>query len=341
MSSADNHTRGTLAGTGKTILPELVVIGISFMIAAFFLKVHWTTNFMVFCILVLSYDLLYGYAGYLSFGHMLYFGAGAYAAGLWLVKVNMSPVQAICAGVGVAAVTAAILGVIVIRTHGATFALINMAFNEIGYFVVYSALRDYTNGEDGLSCTAGPILGMLDPYNEHQIFGFVLVILLLVFWFLRKLTGSSYGILIRSMKENPKRVSFLGYNIMAYRWLTFVIASSLGGLAGAVFTIVQGFVSPVAISSFANVEIIFAVLIGGAGNLYGALIGGVLFMVIKTFLPVIIPGAQKMVNFTIPQWELWLGIILLIIVFAMRNGVVGFVGAKLSGMRLREDSKGA
>jgi branched-chain amino acid transport system permease protein len=341
MSTAAVQTRGLLVESGKTVFPELVVIGVSFLIAAFFLKVHWTTNFMVFCILVLSYDLLYGYAGYLSFGHMLYFGAGAYAAALWLAKVNMSPLQAIGAGVAVAALTAAILGLIVIRTHGATFALINMAFNEIGYFVVYSALRDYTNGEDGLSCTAGPILGIFDPYNEHYIFGFVLILLLSVFWFLKKLTGSSYGILIRSMKENPKRVSFLGYNIMAYRWLTFVIASSLGGLAGAVFTIVQGFVSPVAISSFANVEIIFAVLIGGAGNLYGALIGGVLFMAIKTFLPVIIPGAQKMVNFTIPQWELWLGIILLIIVFAMRNGVVGFVGAKISGMRLRKDSAGA
>lgn len=337
---ADKSTLSSVV-TSRSMAPlELVVIAAGFVLVAIFMRVHWTTNFMIFCMLVLSYDLLYGYMGHLSFGHMLYFGAGAYATGLWLVRMNMNCLQAILAGVLCAALIAAILGCIVVRTHGATFALINMAFNEIGYFVVYSALRDYTHGEDGLSCSANPILGIIDPYDEYHAFGLVLVLLLAVFWFLRRLTGSSYGILIRSIKENEKRVSFLGYNTSVFRWLTFVIASSLAGLAGGVFAVVQGFVSPMAISSFGNVEIIFAVLIGGAGNLYGALIGGVIFMVIKNFLPVMIPGAQKLVNFTIPQWELWLGIVLLIIVFALREGVVGFCEAKLSAIRVRRKSEG-
>ena len=256
---ADKSTFSSVA-TSRSMAPlELAVIAAGFVLVAIFMRVHWTTNFMIFCMLVLSYDLLYGYMGHLSFGHMLYFGAGAYATGLWLVRMNMNCLQAILAGVLCAALIAAILGCIVVRTHGATFALINMAFNEIGYFVVYSALRDYTHGEDGLSCSANPILGIIDPYDEYHAFGLVLVLLLAVFWFLRRLTGSSYGILIRSIKENEKRVSFLGYNTSVFRWLTFVIASSLAGLAGGVFAVVQGFVSPMAISSFGNVEIIFAV----------------------------------------------------------------------------------
>jgi branched-chain amino acid transport system permease protein len=76
------------------------------------------------------------------------------------------------------------------------------------------------------------------------------------------------------------------------------------------------------------VDVIFAVLIGGAGNLYGALIGGTVFMLIKNFLPVLIPELATMLNMKLPQWEMWLGIVLLVIVFSVRKGIVGAVLAK-------------
>jgi branched-chain amino acid transport system permease protein len=94
------------------------------------------------------------------------------------------------------------------------------------------------------------------------------------------------------------------------------------------FTLVQGFISPRVISPFGNVDVIFAVLIGGAGTLYGALIGGTVFMLIKNFLPVLIPELATMLNMKLPQWEMWLGIVLLVIVFSVRKGIVGAVLAK-------------
>ena len=314
-------------------LRDLAFITAGFVGLAIAMKMHWATDFMIFCIFVLSYDLLYGYMGHLSFGHMLYFGAGAYGGAIWLAHVNANPLLALMAGVFSGAILSAFLGLIALQTHGASFALINMAFNEIGYFLIHSALSDYSFGEDGLSCTAGKLFGLIDFYNEHHAFIFVLVLLLLVFWLLRTLSRSPFGVLVRSIKEDEKRVKFLGYNTMTYKWITFVTASILAALAGGMFTLIQGFVSPVAISPFGNVDVIFAVLIGGAGNLYGALIGGVAFMLIKNFLPLLIPELEKAVTFQVPQWEMWLGIVLLIIVFALREGVVGFIRKKWQGRR--------
>jgi branched-chain amino acid transport system permease protein len=315
------------------IFGEVALIAIGILLLSTTIKLHWLTDFIIFFILVLSFDLLYGYMGHLSFGHMLYYGAGAYGTALFLVYVGKDPVAALLAGVVVAALLAAVLGLIVMRTHGASFALINMALNEIGYFVIQSPLSKFTHGEDGLSSSAGKLFGVINLYDDVSAFVLLGIMLLLVFAFLRVLTTSPFGLLVRSLKENERRVAFLGYDTFRSKWLTFVIASTLAALAGGLFTLVRGFVSPLVISPLGNVEVIFAVLIGGAGNLYGAVIGGAIFMLIKNFLPVAIPEVSKAIGATLPQWEMWLGIILLIIVFSVRQGVVGVIRNRWQSLR--------
>lgn len=307
---------------------ELGFIAAGLIVLSLVIKVHWLTDFMIFFILVLSFDLLYGFMGHLSFGHMLYFGAGAYGAAIWLVHGSRDPLTALAAGILAAALLATVLGLIVIRTHGASFALINMAFNEIGHFAVQSPLSGITHGEDGMSCSAGTLFGAVNLYHDGAAFAVVAVALIATFALLRLLTASPYGVLIRSIRENERRVAFLGYNTRRYKWITFVIAACIAALSGGLFTLVQGFVSPRVISPFGNVDVIFAVLIGGAGTLYGALIGGTVFMLIKNFLPVLIPELARLVNLKLPQWEMWLGIVLLVIVFSVRRGIVGTVRAK-------------
>jgi branched-chain amino acid transport system permease protein len=145
---------------------------------------------------------------------------------------------------------------------------------------------------------------------------------------MRLLTRSPYGIMVKSIKENETRVKFLGYNTARYKWVTFVIASTMAGVAGSLFALVQGFVSPGVISTFSNIEVIFAILIGGAGLLYGAVVGGIVFMLIKNYLPMLIIRVDDITAFRLPQWEMWLGIILLIIVFSFRKGIAGFLKEK-------------
>jgi branched-chain amino acid transport system permease protein len=291
----------------------MAIIAVALLAITPLLAIHRATEFMIFCIFVMSFDLLYGYMGRLSFGQMLYLGTGVYVSTLFSLHISPNPILSMLAGIAGGAIVAGIVGLIVARLSDAPFALTNLAFNQVGFFLIGSAFQTVTHGEDGISSGVEP-WGFLDFANEYVAFGFVLVCLLFTFYVLKTLTGSPYGIIIRSIKENEVRVKFLGYNIFFYKWLTFVISGSFAALAGTLYTLYIGFVSPVFIHPLSNVEVIFATLIGGAGNLYGALAGGIFFMVLRDSL-----------STHIPQWEWILGILLLIVVFYLRGGISGFV----------------
>ena len=294
------------------VFRDMAIIAASFLVMAIFLPMYWLTDFAIFCILVLSFDLLYGYMGHLSFGHMLYFGAGGYAASLTLLHLAPNPFLAIAVGVVSGALLAAIVGFVVVRTEGAAFALVNLAFNQIGFWLVLSGLQDYTHGEDGLPSTVEAI-GFLDFYDTPVAFGFMLICLILVFWLLKSLVSSPFGIMIKSIKENEDRVKFLGYNTLRYKWLTFVIAGTVAAFAGVLYALVKGFVAPGDVSPLENTRIILSVLIGGAGNLYGAIVGAVAFELITNLLAT-----------TIARWEMILGLMLLGLVFWFRKGITGY-----------------
>jgi len=303
-------------GAGRTVL-ELGVIVAAFLLLSLIIGIYRTPDFIIFCIYVLGFNLLYGFMGRLSFGHMLYLGTGAYAVTLFTEHVSHNPFLAILAGVIAGAFIGVVLGPIIVRTTGACFALINLAFNQIGYFLVLVAFSKYTGGEDGMSTTFAKI-GFMNFGKKPVIFGFALFCLLLTYYLLKKVTTSPFGLLIRSIKENETRVKFLGYNTFVYKWITFILSTSIAAFAGALAILNYGYVTPSFIDPTRNVEVIFATLIGGPGNLYGAIIGGVLYMVISNYLASYIP-----------RWEMFLGIALLIVVFRFRKGVWGYVSDRL------------
>jgi branched-chain amino acid transport system permease protein len=290
---------------------EILIIGIGFLILIPLISLHRVTDFMIFCIFALSFDLLYGYMGRLSFGHLLYLGTGAYVFGLFIKYFQSNPFLAILLGVLAAGVLGMLLGLIMVRTTGACFSLMALAFNQIGFFLVLSPLKHITNGEDGFGAHARSI-GFLNFNSKITLFILTLLLLLLVFYFLKRLTTSPYGILVRSIKEDENRVRFLGYNTYLCKWLTFVIASLIAGLAGTLTALNYRFVNPNVMDVHQNVGVVFACLIGGAGNLYGAIIGGVAYMMISNYLAIYIH-----------RWEMFLGISLLIIVFKFRKGIWG------------------
>lgn len=299
------------------VLVELVLIAAAFVALIPVLQVHRVNDYMIFCIFVLSFDLLYGYMGRLSFGQMLYLGTGAYVSTIFSVHVNGNPLLSMMAGLAGGTVVAAGFGLIVSRLSGAAFALSCLAFNQVGFFLVGSTFQTITNGENGLSAAVMP-WGYLDFANEYIASAFILACFLLVFTLMRYLTSSPFGIMIRSIKENEIRVRFLGFNVFWYKWLTFVICGFVASLAGSLYTVYVGFISPVFIHPLHNVDVIFACLIGGAGNLYGAIIGGVLFM-----------GMKDVLSSQLGQWEWLLGLVLLSIVFWFRKGVTGLIASIL------------
>ena len=302
---------------------DLPVIAGAFLLLAGALSPQRVTDFIVFCIFVLSYDLLYGHLGRLSFGHMLYLGAGAYAAALSAGWLGGNPLLALVAAAAAGALLGLVLGPIAVRASGASFALINLAFNQVGHFVVLVGLAAWTGGEDGLSVAFRPI-GPLDLGDKRALFGFSLAALLATIWLMRRLTASPFGILLRSVKENEIRVRFLGYDVYAAKLQAFVASAALAAFAGGLVAVNYTYVTPSFIDPHRNVEVIFAALIGGAGSVYGATAGGVAYMLISNFLPR-----------HVQRWEMFLGFALLLLVFRFRAGLWGFV-SQAFGPRRRE-----
>jgi len=305
---------------------DVIILATIFIALAWILTVHRTTDFIIFCIFVLAYDLLYGYMGRLSFGHMLYFGVGAYAAALTPEYVSGNPFAALALALAAGALVGVLLGPIIVRTTGACFALINLAFNQVGYFLVLIAFAAYTGGEDGKAAFFDKVW-FLDFGNRTVVFVTALVSLLLVSYFLGSLTNSPFGILLRTIKENELRARFLGYDTYRYKLLAFTISTSLSAFAGWLSILNYTYATPSFIDPHRNVEVIFASLIGGAGSIYGAIAGGIAYMAISNYLP----------NY-IQRWEMFLGMTLLLLVFKFQTGIWGFVSSLFNMPRTEEKS---
>lgn len=292
----------------------LAVIAVGFVVFGYSTSLPKITDFMIFCIFVLGFDLLYGHMGQLSFGHMLYLGAGSYGTAIFANSVSENPFLGIAVGILTAALLSFILGMIVVRTTGACFALLNLALNEVGAFMVLVPFPRWTGGEDGLSLFFEGY-GFMDFADPVFLFFFVLVSLLGVSYLIMRFVRSPYGIFLKATKENEVRVRFLGYNTYIYKLVTFILSGAICGFAGALNTINLSYTNPSLIDPTRNVEVIFAALMGGAGNVMGAVLGGTAFMTIANYL------ARYII-----RWEMFLGVALLIFAFRFRKGIWGYVG---------------
>jgi branched-chain amino acid transport system permease protein len=291
----------------------LFVIAVLFLTLGYCTSLAKITDFVIFCIFVIGFDLLYGHMGLLSFGHMLYLGAGAYGCAMFAYHIYPDPFLSIVAGVSVGLLLAILVGAIVVKTSHAAFALLNLALNEVGAYLVLSPLHKWTGGEDGLSLFFKSY-GFIDFRNPTFKYYFCLIILILMVYFMIRLVMSPYGVLLRGIKENEIRVKFLGYNTFLYKYITFVIAGGTVALAGALTSINLSYCNTSLISPNRNVEVIFAALIGGAGSIMGAVIGGTVFMTVSNYL------ASYLI-----RWEMFLGFALLMFAFWFRKGIWGYV----------------
>jgi len=290
----------------------LVFVAAIFLTYAYTTSLAKITDFMIFCIFVIGFDLLYGHMGQLSFGHMLYLGAGAYGCGMFAYHVYPDPFLSLLAGVVVGAILAALLGPVVVKTSHAAFALLNLALNEVGAYLVLSPCHKWTGGEDGLSLFFRSY-GFIN-FNESTFrFYFCLGSLLLVVYLVLRLVRSPYGNLLKAIKENEVRVEFLGYNTYVYKYITFIISGTIAAFAGALMSINLSYTNTSLIAPARNVEVIFAALMGGAGSVIGAVLGGTAFMTVSNYLAVYLI-----------RWEMFLGFALLIFVFWFRKGIWGY-----------------
>jgi len=263
----------------------------------------------VWGILVLSLDLLTGYLGLISFGHAMFFGIGAYLSALLVIHVYNSLLLALAASVIATAVVAYIIGYLSIRLSGVYFAVITLGFAEI-FYQLSLTLDDLTGGSDGLALADVQLFGV--GLGDTSMFYYVaLVALLALYWLSVWILATPFGRAIIAIRESERRMAFLGYNTNKFKRRTFVISGAIAGIAGTLLTTYQSFVSPSTLSWVVSGDMIIAMILGGLGTLYGAIIGAAVFI-----------GMSEVLSSYFDNWRLLFGLLILLVIIFQPRGLV-------------------
>src|SRR4051812_3746834 len=307
--------------------PYLVeLITAAALIAAPFILPHFgftptTINrILVWGLFGLGFDILFGFTGLLSFGQSAFFGTGGMVAAYLLTVLNFPYViVSLFVGTIAATVIGYLVGLIALRRTGIYFAMITVAIAEVFYFVEFNPLSAYTGGENGLPGVPSPTLYLgfktIRFDTDTSLYAF------LAFWFFigmvipLRVVRSPVGAILRAIRDNPLRAAAVGHNIHGYKLTAFVIAAAYAGFAGGLLGIMQGFMPPDAFMFDTSGQLVMQTAIGGAGTLFGPLVGAAVWLYLSDFLQTTLHlGAA---------WKLALGVIFVLLICFLRRGLIG------------------
>jgi branched-chain amino acid transport system permease protein len=245
---------------------------------------YFMTLIMVLGVFAVGYDIVFGMAGLLSFGHAAFFGIGSYVFAFLVLK---SPAWGLPA-IGIAGVAGAIVAVavaaIALRLAGIYFSLMTLAIAELLFYAASSPLRGLTGGEEGLVGVPRPAFAGIDFYNEGYFYLLVLCFFVAGLAASRVLRASPLGQAMRGVKVNEIRADQLGFNVRRIKLAAFGISGFYSGVAGALLGALMQFVNPQGLHWSTSGDIVIMTLLGGAGTLFGPVIGVVAFEVLKEIL---------------------------------------------------------
>jgi branched-chain amino acid transport system permease protein len=262
----------------------------------------------------LSFDLILGYAGILSLGHAAYFGLGAFAAGLLAQHGWGEPISGLLVAGVCAALAGFLTGFLVVRGQDLTRLMVTTAIGLL-LFELANRLSSITGGVDGLlGVEIAPLLGAFrfDMYGRTA-YGYCLVVTFVMFLGARRMVHSPFGWSLRGIRDNPGRMLALGYPVPRRLIAVYTVSAAMAGIAGALLAQTTQFVSIDVFSFNRSAEVMVMLIVGGAGVLYGGLIGAAVFTLAYHYLSSLNPV----------YWQFWLGAFLIAIVLFGRGGVLG------------------
>ena len=268
----------------------------------------------------LSLDLVLGYAGILTLGHAAFFGLGAYAAGLLAAHGWGEPLSGLAAGTLVAACAGFAVSFLVVRAEDLTRLMVTLGIGLLLYEAANRAAT-VTGGVDGLSGVAmGKVLGIFAfDLAGTTAYAYSLVVLFAVFVAARRLVASPFGLSLRAIRENRARMPAVGAPVGRRMVAAFTVGAAIAGAAGALLAQTTQFVGLDALGFNRSAEILVMLVLGGAGRLYGALVGPAVFMLAQDRLAGLDPV----------YWQFWLGLLLVAFVFVAHGGILGSADALL------------
>jgi branched-chain amino acid transport system permease protein len=274
-----------------------------------------------------SYNLLLGYAGLLSFGHAMFFGVGAYMVAVALNRIPGLPFfGAVIVSVMVTTATSLAVGSLLLRHKGVPFALLTLAFNAL-FYAIATKWHTITGGDDGLSIRLPDInLGFtyLKTANITAFYYITLLTIGSVILFCWYFTRTAMGQTVLLMRENEERMKFLGYNTNISRLILFVFTGFLAGLAGSFYTLFFQFTSITAISIDMSTIVVLMVIIGGTGSFIGPIIGACVYIYLQDFLSDITD-----------RWPFIMGLIFIFMILYVPKGLSGLIDSLAERLRGR------
>jgi len=271
------------------------------------------TEIIIFALYAVSYNLLLGYAGLLSFGHAMFFGLGAFVAAVATIHIQgLTLLSAVLIGFLVTIIAGFLIGALLLRHKGAYFALLTLAFNSL-FYAVATKWHSVTGGDDGLSITRPELnLGFTSfPVASVSSFYYLtLIVVGAVIVFCWYFTQTAMGKTVLLMRENEERMRFLGYNTNVSRLILFTFTGAIAGLAGAFYTLHFQFVSISAISIDMTTAVLLMVFIGGTGTFWGPILGAFVYIIFQNYLSDITD-----------RWPLFMGIIFVFMVLYVPGGL--------------------
>ncbi len=269
---------------------------------------------LVLAIFAMSLDLLVGYTGLVSLGHAAYFGIAAYTVALMSPKYEAASLWlTMPAAVGAAALAALVIGVFVLRTKGIYFIMVTLAFAQMAFYAFHDT--PLGGGSDGIYVNMKPtaaIAGFMpfDLDNPTHLYYFILAMLVLVYLFLGRVLQSPFGRVLVGIKSNEHRMQSLGYVTFRYKLAAFSLAGGLGGIAGYLYAVVFGFVTPELLSWHQSGNVLLMVILGGMGNLVGAVAGAFAFV-----------AMQEVFSAWTKHWQLAMGLVIVAAVLFLPGGL--------------------
>ncbi|PJF21428.1 MAG: hypothetical protein CUN56_11150 [Phototrophicales bacterium] len=291
------------------------------------LSADWMLTFIqvfVLAIFVMSYNLMFGFTGVISFGHAMFFGIGAYTMGLLWEYTDIGSNEGLLVGLLVTlvicGVTGFLIGLVSLRLRGVYFAIFTLAIAEAVFIFIES--WQLTKGDDGFSISQGGIPDWLDPTRSRlNLYYVALFVFVFSFLFIRRLVNSPTGAVFKAIRENEERAKAIGFNTLTYKLLAISVSSMLAGIAGMLYAIETKKLGPEQFGVGYTVNALLMTIIGGVGTFTGPVIGSGSLHIANT---VFRDDETAIGSFVIGEnWELITGVIFIVVVLVFPYGIVG------------------
>ncbi len=264
----------------------------------------------ILALFALSLDLILGYAGIVSLGHAAFFGLGAYGAALFAKHVMPDPLVGLVVGTGLGAVLGALTSPMIVRGTDLTRLMVTMGVALV-LLELANKFDDLTGGTDGLQgVVMGPVLGRFAfDLGARVASVYSLTVLFAAFVLLRQVVNSPLGVSIQALRDNRLRLAAMGHSVNARLGVVYTAAAAVAGAAGALLAQTTGFVSLDVLEFHRSADVMLALVIGGAGWLWGGLIGAIAFKVMHDLLSAVTPQ----------YWTFWIGLFLVVLMLVGRD----------------------